>query len=139
MGKVKIPMIFFCSWINREDIDFGSVESMEPLQTWDCIVDPPGGEIAEYPTKYIFAFCYHASYNWKSCRLTHFRAVRSLTLFITGSFSEEEITRLYYIGLKGEFTELSEDPIITLYELNANPADHPVHQEELLGMNRSIQ
>ena len=102
-------------------MDFDTAESMEPRQTWQCAVEPPAGQIAEYPTK-----------------LTHFRAVRTLTLFFPSSFGGD-VTRIYYIGLKGEYTPLTEEPVVTLNELNANPADHPVHAEEMAGAHRSIQ
>ncbi|KAI8611680.1 galactose-binding domain-like protein [Chytriomyces sp. MP71] len=100
-------------FINREDIDFSNVDS---IQAWDQeweLIDPTvnsiGTEIPEYPT-----------------RLTKFGQVRNLTLFFPGNVSRgsEEITKIVYIGLKGEWTEINRDPIITIYELAANPADH---------------
>jgi hypothetical protein len=53
--------------------------------------------------------------------------VRNLTLFFpeNGSGDEDSVTTIRYIGLKGEWEEVKRDPIITIYELAANPADHP--------------
>lgn len=93
-------------WINREDVDFDSVGGMEPLQEWDCMVD--SDEVVEYQT-----------------RLAKFGSVRSLTIYFPENFSGAEQTRIDYLGLKGEFEELKKDPVVTIYELNANPADHP--------------
>ena len=54
-----------------------------------------------------------------------FTGVQTLTLFIENIYDEgEEECHLHSIELRGEFTELNKDPIITLYELAANPADH---------------
>lgn len=38
------------SWINREDIDFSSVDDVAPTQEWE-LSENPQGEI-EYPTRY---------------------------------------------------------------------------------------
>lgn len=33
-------------------------------------------------------------------------------------------TKITYLGFKGEFTTINKDPIITNYEIAANPSDH---------------
>lgn len=54
-----------------------------------------------------------------------FTGVQQLTLFIEDIYDEEEDeSHVHYIELRGEFTELTKDPVITIYELAANPADH---------------
>ncbi|EGV60085.1 hypothetical protein PSN45_002176 [Yamadazyma tenuis] len=55
-----------------------------------------------------------------------FTGVQSLTVFVEDIHNndDEDETRLHYVELRGEFTELSRDPVITLYESAANPADH---------------
>lgn len=53
-----------------------------------------------------------------------FTGVQLLTLFIQDIYGDEDESHLHYIELRGEYTELSKDPVITLYELAANPADH---------------
>lgn len=95
-------------WINREDIDFDLASSLVPIQEWDLVMDPPPKEVIEYPTK-----------------VAKFNNVKSLIIHFPNNFGNLDVTRLNYIGLKGEFSELKTDPIITIYELNANPADHP--------------
>jgi len=47
-------------------------------------------------------------------------------LYIENNWSdgEEEVSRLWYIGFKGEWTELKDAPLLTVYEATPNPADH---------------
>lgn len=47
----------------------------------------------------------------------------------------DDVTRILYIGLRGEFKELNRAPVVTLYESAANPADHKkiVPGEEYVG------
>jgi len=52
-----------------------------------------------------------------------FSNISSLTLFFPESQGADSI-RLYYIGLMGSWTERKRDPIITVYESQANLADH---------------
>ncbi|KAJ3065424.1 hypothetical protein HDU98_011211 [Podochytrium sp. JEL0797] len=110
------------AYINREDIDFSTVESVNPPdQEWE-LVDTllnPGNEIPEYPTK-----------------LVKFGSLRNLTLFFPSNVTNDEVTTLLYIGLKGEWTKVNRDPVITIYEAAANPADHvaiPGVKEEMGG------
>ena len=78
------------SWINREDVDFDSVDSIAPLQEWELIEHVPSGECPDYPTK-----------------ITKFSQLRNLTLFFPDNFGREE-TKITYIGLRGEWTPVVE-------------------------------
>ncbi|KAJ3414129.1 hypothetical protein HDV05_007073 [Chytridiales sp. JEL 0842] len=112
------------AYINREDVDFDSVESIQPPDgEWNLLHSHlqfqslgQGGakQIPEYQT-----------------RVTKFTNVRNLTLYFpeNASGDEDSVTRIRYIGLKGEWEEVKRDPIITLYELAANPADHKIKGE----------
>ncbi|KAJ3118368.1 hypothetical protein HDU96_002210 [Phlyctochytrium bullatum] len=93
------------AFINRDDVDFDSVDGIKPEQEWELVMEP-GREIPEYPTK-----------------IAKFSNVRNLSLFFPSNFGADT-SRILYIGLKGEWTEVKRDPIITLYELAPNPADH---------------
>lgn len=55
-----------------------------------------------------------------------FNTVRSLDLFFEDNWSqgEEDVTRVSYIGFKGEWMKLSREPVNFLYEAAANPSDH---------------
>lgn len=69
-------------------------------------------------------------------KTTSFTNVRSITMYFTSSFGGEKC-KITYIGLKGEFTAINRDPVVTLYEVASNPADHKLKgaSEE---MGRSI-
>lgn len=55
-----------------------------------------------------------------------FSSVRKLVLFFEDNFSggEEEVTRVGYVGFKGEWMALGRAPKEIIYEAAANPGDH---------------
>ncbi|KAF4613632.1 hypothetical protein D9613_007669 [Agrocybe pediades] len=59
-----------------------------------------------------------------------FSNISSVTLFIPAS-QGADTTRLYYLGFLGTWTEHKHQPIITVYEAQANLADH----EKIQGMD----
>ncbi|KAF9194784.1 hypothetical protein BGZ50_005824 [Haplosporangium sp. Z 11] len=95
------------AFVNRDDLDFDNAESTVPTQEWDLVEDSYG-QVAEYNT-----------------RVAKFTSIRNLTLYFSENFGGDT-TKISFIGLKGEFSVLKKDPIITVYELQANPADHKV-------------
>ncbi|KAJ3299763.1 PITH domain-containing protein 1 [Borealophlyctis nickersoniae] len=103
------------AFINREDVDFDSAESISPDQEWELVRDVPRGEVAEYHT-----------------RIAKFSNLRNITLYFPENFGADT-TKIYYIGLKGEWMEVKKDPIITIYELAANPADHKTKADVAAG------
>lgn len=94
-------------YLNRDDIDFTTVESFQENQEWDLIQFLARDMVPEYPTKLTKGFT----------------NVRSLTIYIPSNFGED-VTKIAYLGLKGEYTAINKDPIITNYEIAANPTDH---------------
>lgn len=65
-----------------------------------------------------------------------FTGVLHLTLFVKNAWEDDDDpTKIHYIELRGEFTELSKDPVITLNESAANPADHVKLGTEITGMH----
>ncbi|KAJ3341954.1 hypothetical protein HDU93_003775 [Gonapodya sp. JEL0774] len=105
------------AFINRPDLDFSSCESTVPDQSWE-LPRPEWSvrDIVECQT-----------------RMTKFQNIRHLTLFFPSAHDADTL-RITYIGLKGEWFEIKRDPIITLYELSPNPADHAkVKAEQGLG------
>lgn len=57
-----------------------------------------------------------------------FTGVHQLTIFIDTIYGNEDQCRLHSIELRGEYIELNKDPVISLYESAANPADHTMVQ-----------
>lgn len=57
-------------------------------------------------------------------KVAKFNSVYHLSIHFPRNFGAES-TKIYYIGLRGEFTQVQRDGIvITAYEARANPADH---------------
>lgn len=55
-----------------------------------------------------------------------FGKVQRLTLFVPENFGDgdEEVTRMSYLGFKGEWMQLGRAPANIIYEAAANPSDH---------------
>ena len=105
---------------NDKTIDFDNVDQKKPVQV---ITHPQIGVANDDDLPEILQsdddFVEHFVSRHK------FTGVQTLTLFIENIYDEgEEECHLHSIELRGDFTELNKDPIITLYELAANPADH---------------
>ncbi|KAJ1835464.1 hypothetical protein LPJ63_001084 [Coemansia sp. RSA 2711] len=96
---------------NRDDLDFDNVGDAEPTQTLELIDN--AGQPPEYPV-----------------RTAKFGSTRSLTLHVPDNYGAEQ-TSVYYLAFRGEWTELSETPVISVYELKPNAADHKTPNENL--------
>lgn len=88
---------------NKDDLDFSSASDVNPTQSFEL---SQTSEIQEYPVKRAL-----------------FGNTYSLTLFIEDNYGDD-VTRISWIGFKGEFTSLSREPVEVLYEKAANPKDH---------------
>ncbi|KAK1074595.1 hypothetical protein LTR12_005785 [Friedmanniomyces endolithicus] len=93
-------------FLNRDDLDFSTAASLPATQTLELA---QSNEVQEVPVKRAL-----------------FNTVRSLDLFFEDNWGqgEEDVTRVSYIGFKGEWLKLSREPVNFLYEAAANPADH---------------
>ncbi|EGX44750.1 hypothetical protein AOL_s00188g88 [Orbilia oligospora ATCC 24927] len=100
-------------FINRTDVDFSNATSVTPTQTLEIPLVPPSSrpEIIEIPVKRAL-----------------FNNVRSLTLFFEENHGydndDEDVTKIWYLGFRGDFMKVGREPVITLYEAAANPRDH---------------
>lgn len=110
----------FKVFVNQDTLDFDAAERGKPTQEWDMVRDAPKGELVEYQTK-----------------IALFNNVRKLGVFITDNFGADT-TVVHYIGLKGEFTPVNRNPIITTYEAAARPSDHKVDGTVSKGLDRMI-
>ncbi|KAF8656824.1 hypothetical protein AX16_002372 [Volvariella volvacea WC 439] len=88
---------------NQPTLDFDDVSDKTPTQEIDIA---QGREAFEYPVK-----------------LAKFTNISSLTLFFP-SAQGAETTRISYVGLLGTWTQHKSAPVITVYEAQANLADH---------------
>ncbi len=54
-----------------------------------------------------------------------FGKVQNLTLFVEDNYGDE-VSRISYLGFRGDFMQLGRAPTNILYEAAANPSDHKV-------------
>lgn len=95
------------AFTNRDDLDFSAVQDLPPVQEWR-LVENSDGEL-EYNTKY-----------------SKFQGVANLTLHFPES-GNGEMTRINFIGLKGEATKNDRKLIATVvYEALGQPKDHKI-------------
>ncbi|PNY09236.1 PITH domain-containing protein 1-like [Trifolium pratense] len=98
------------AFINRDGIDFSDAQSMQAIQEWDLAENMQG--VLEYQTRY-----------------SKFQSVGNITLHFPDNFGGDT-TKIHYIGLKGEATQLKRDVVATIvYELMPNPSDHKTRAE----------
>ncbi|KAK9460153.1 galactose-binding domain-like protein [Lipomyces oligophaga] len=128
-GLVKLYSIFIRSipddtapqtikiFKNRDDLDFSTAMDLEGDETITHVGGSSDVDIVEYPLK-----------------RSKFSNARSVTLFVVDNYGAET-TMLTYIGFRGEWKQLSKDPIITIYEAAANPKDHKI---DLPGESKSM-
>ena len=88
---------------NKEDLDFSTANDVEPTQT---LIVSQTNDIQEIQVK-----------------RAKFGNTYNLTLFMEDNYGDD-VTRVSWIGFKGEFTELNREPFEVLYEKAANPKDH---------------
>jgi PITH domain len=96
---------------NRDDLDFSTASDLKPTQKLSL---PRSNDVVEIPLN---------------------RAVwgttTSINLFFEDNHSdgEEDVTKVFYLGFKGDFMRLNREPVNVLYEAAANPADHKLIQD----------
>ncbi|KAL8746958.1 MAG: hypothetical protein Q9190_001078 [Brigantiaea leucoxantha] len=94
-------------FINRDDLDFSTASDLQPTQTLEL---SQTSEIQELPVKRAL---FGNTYN--------------ISLFIEDNFGDD-VSRIFWIGFKGEFTNITREPVEVLYEKAANPKDHTLIQ-----------
>ncbi|KAL2261895.1 hypothetical protein VTK26DRAFT_3051 [Humicola hyalothermophila] len=106
--------------INREDVDFDVAEETDGTQTFEL---SRTNEVQELPV-----------------RRARFNAVRRLTLFFPDNFGDgdEDVTRISYVGFKGEWMQLGRAPANIIYEAAANPGDHKIKGTSVNQMGSGI-
>lgn len=93
-------------FINRDDLDFSTATDLPSIQT---LTLSRTSEVQDIPVKRAL-----------------FGKVQNMTLFFEDNHGDgdEDVTRISYLGFKGEWMKLGGAPEQILYEAAANPADH---------------
>ncbi|KAH8742101.1 hypothetical protein FG386_003428 [Cryptosporidium ryanae] len=91
-------------YINNENIDFSTVDELEPAQSLDLIED----------------FCGAFEYN---LRANKFKNVSYIVLYFPSSINSDQ-TKIYYIQLKGYATNYQRKAVTAVYESKPNVSDH---------------
>lgn len=128
---------------NRPDLDFGTAGDLAPLASLDhpygVGADPSassgnassasasGSGAVDLESEGIVEYAVNrAKFSGLTCLSIHIPHNHAGTNDDNDSDSDddEEVTRVLYIGLRGEWTELGKAPVSITYEAAANPADH---------------
>ncbi|KAL8709475.1 MAG: hypothetical protein Q9220_005858 [cf. Caloplaca sp. 1 TL-2023] len=94
-------------FINRDDLDFSTAADLQPTQSMEL---SQTSEIQDLPVKRAL---FGNTYN--------------INLFVEDNYGED-VTRIFWIGFKGDFMNLNREPVEVLYEKAANPKDHTLIQ-----------
>ncbi|KAI9686461.1 MAG: hypothetical protein M1820_010620 [Bogoriella megaspora] len=107
-------------FLNRDDLDFSLASDLSPTQSFEL---SQTSEIQEIGVKRAL-----------------FNTTQSLTLFFVDNFGdgEEDVTRISYVGFKGEYMRLNKEPVNFLYEAAANPGDHKAIVGTKQGMSSGL-
>ena len=97
-------------YINRDDLDFGTVRDLQPVQAFD-LLDNQAGEV-EYPV-----------------RAAKFNGVHSIDMHFP-AISESDHQAIYFIGFKGEYASRRREAVDAVYEGVPLPGDHKVPGDE---------
>jgi len=92
-----------CLFADEDNMDFSDIQQRQILQEFEI---PQGREVGEYTVK-----------------PAKFTNISSITLHFPGGQGGDNI-QLYYLGFRGDWTPRRRDPVITVYESQANLADH---------------
>jgi len=95
---------------NEASLDFEDAADKTPTQEFNVA---QGREVGEYVVK-----------------VAKFSNLSSITLFFPAS-QGADTTKLYYVGFLGQWSERKNNPVVTVYEAQANLADH----EKIQGMD----
>ncbi|QWW25581.1 hypothetical protein CA7LBN_004468 [Candidozyma auris] len=119
-------------WKNNRSIDFDNVESTKPNHT----VQHPNVGVNFNDDEEEVPETLESDADFVEHHLPRhvFTGVQHLTLFFQDMYgSDEEQVHLHSIELRGEFSELKKDPVITIYEAAPNPADHKIAERNHTG------
>lgn len=107
-------------YVNRGALDFAAAEELEPVQALELSQTSEVQEIA--------------------VKRALFGRVQRLALFFVDNFGagDEDVTRISYLGFKGEWTRLGRAPANILYEAAPQPGDHKVKGADVNTMGTGL-
>jgi hypothetical protein len=105
------------AFTNRDDLDFSTATDLTPTQEFEL---SETSEIQDIQVKRAL-----------------FGKVQNLTLFVVDNHGDE-VTRLSYLGFKGDWMQLGKAPTNILYEAAANPNDHTIKGTNVNQMGSSL-
>jgi hypothetical protein len=105
------------AFINRNDLDFSTASDLSATQEFSL---SQTSEIQDISVKRAL-----------------FGKVQSLTLFVEDNYGDD-VSRIAYLGFKGDWMQLGRAPTNILYEAAANPADHVVKGTNVNQMGSSL-
>ncbi|KIE03979.1 60S ribosomal protein L3, partial [Metarhizium majus ARSEF 297] len=107
-------------YVNHDNLDFSTAEDMDPVQKIEL---SQTSDVQEIPVKRAL-----------------FGRVQRLVLFFVDNFGDgdEDVSRISYIGFKGEWTKLGKAPTNILYEAAAQPGDHKIKGTSVNQMGSGI-
>lgn len=103
--------------INRDDLDFDAASETKPVQTLEL---SQTSDVQEIPVKRAL-----------------FGKVHRIVLFFEDNFGED-VSRVSYVGFKGEWTKLGKAPTNIIYEAAAQPGDHSLKGTSINEMGSGI-
>ena len=107
-------------FVNRDDLDFDSLASVEPTQEFELAGGGGSaeGSRVEYP-----------------CKPSKFGGVYSVDVHFpgNGSSGNSKNTRVDFLGFKGTHTQGKREAVVAVYESRAMPSDHKVAEEGMGG------
>ncbi|KAG0646323.1 PITH domain-containing [Hyphodiscus hymeniophilus] len=104
-------------FINRDDLDFSTASDLSPTQEFSL---SQTNEIQDISVKRAL-----------------FGKVQSLNLFVEDNHGDD-VSRLSYLGFKGDWMQLGRAPTNILYEAAANPADHAIKGTDINKIGSSL-
>jgi hypothetical protein len=119
-------------------VDFGVAEETTGTQEFEL---SRTGEVQELMVVgFFWTMSSRACFANEGQRRARFNAVRRLTLFFPDNFGDgdEDVTRISYLGFKGEWMQLGRAPANILYEAAANPSDHKIKGTNVNQMGSGI-
>jgi len=110
LGQTPTKVMLFA---NEDNLDFEDIADKKVTQEF---IVAQGREVGEY-----------------AVMAAKFHNLSSITLFFPAS-QGADTTQIYYVGFLGHWSERKNNPIVTVYEAQANLADH----EKIQGLNGTL-